>query len=105
MFQLDDNFLTSLGLGDMSTEEKKAFLLHIYEELELRVGTELSKNLSDNQLSEFEKIIQEQNPDKATGWLEANCPDYKKVVADELEKLKQEIQNNKQEILGQAQAA
>ncbi len=50
MFQLDDSFLADLGLGNMSTDDKKAFNEHLYRELELRVGTELSKDLSDQQL-------------------------------------------------------
>ena len=57
MFQLDDKFLADIGLNDLPDEQKQAFLQHIYEELELRVGTRLSDGLSDQQLEEFEKII------------------------------------------------
>jgi len=57
MFQLDEKFLNDLGLADMPADQKKAFLDHIYDELELRVGTKLSDGLTDAQLSEFERII------------------------------------------------
>lgn len=97
--QLDDNFLTSLGLGAMSDEDKKAFLQHLYEELELRVGTELSKNLTDSQLEDFEKLINANDQQGAMQWLEANCPNYKDVVKVEIEKLRQEISQNKDVIL------
>ena len=41
MFQLDDQFLKDLGLDQMPEEQKQAFLAHIYNELELRVGVRL----------------------------------------------------------------
>ena len=53
MFQLDENFLNDIGLGSLPEAQKKPFLQHIYEELELRVGTRLSDGLSDEQLEEF----------------------------------------------------
>ena len=75
MFQLDDKFLADIGLNDLPDDQKKAFLQHIYEELELRVGTKLSDGLSDQQLEEFEKII---DRDQATidSWLSAHVQDY-----------------------------
>jgi hypothetical protein len=101
MFQFDDNFLQDLGLGDMPDEQKKAFLQHLYEELELRVGTRLSEGMSEQQLAGFEKLIDGNDEDGALGWLESNRPDYKAVVAEELEKLKQEVTSNKAKILSE----
>ena len=105
MFQLDDNFLQSVGLGGMPDDQKKAFLEHLYEELELRVGTRLSEGMSDDQLAEFEKLIDANDETGALKWLETNRPDYKQVVAEELEKLKQEVLSNKDKLLGGAPAA
>lgn len=84
MFQLDDNFLKDLGLDNLPDEQKKAFLQHIYEELELRVGTRLADGLSDEQLGEFEKLLPEAGEDGvpaydadfAHEWLSANVQDY-----------------------------
>ena len=75
MFQLDDQFLADIGLNELPEDQKKPFLQHIYEELELRVGTRLSDGLSDAQLEEFEKII---DRDQATidGWLANYVPQY-----------------------------
>jgi len=75
MFQLDDKFLADIGLNDMPDDQKRAFLQHIYEELELRVGTRLSDGLSDQQLEEFEKII---DKDQAVieNWLATHVQDY-----------------------------
>lgn len=138
MFQLDDKFLQDLGLDQLPEEQKQAFLQHIYEELELRVGTKLSEGLSDAQLDEFEGIIDRKEdavngwlvqhaPNyqtdevftrlqqstglgaddarlkaeyAATKWLEVNRPDYRDVVAQVLDELKQEIAKNRDAILG-----
>ncbi len=138
MFQLDDKFLADIGLDNLPEEEKKPFLQHIYEQLEYKVGIKLSDGMTDEQLTEFEAIIdrkdetvnawlQQNVPDyhqdelftrmaeqtqldpndislradyAATKWLEINRPDYRKVVAETLEELKQEIISNRDAILG-----
>lgn len=75
MFQLDDKFLADVGLNEMPEDQKKAFLQHIYDELELRVGTKLSDGMSDEQLEQFESII-DRKDDAVTAWLEKHAPDY-----------------------------
>lgn len=91
MFQLDDNLLQELGLGSLPAAEKNKMLAHIYETLELRVGMRLAEQMSDAQLDEFEGFIDRNDEAGALHWLETNFPDYKQVVAEELEKLKGEI--------------
>ena len=141
--QLDDQFLTDIGLNDLPEEQKKPFLQHIYDQLEYRVGVRLSEGMSDAQLEEFEAIIDKKPevvdawiaqyaPDytndalfqkiqtasglaagdpmvkseyAATKWLEVNRPDYRDVVAETLDGLKQEIVQNRDAILGTPPAA
>jgi len=141
MFQLDDNFLVDVGLAAMPADQKQPFLQHIYQELELRVGTRLSDGMSDAQLEEFEAVIDKKwhvidtwvaqhapnyqadpvftqlqqktqldvnDPTLkaefvATKWLEVNRPNYRDVVAQVLEELKQEIRGNSDAILGSNQ--
>jgi hypothetical protein len=91
MFQLDDNLLQELGLGSLPPAEKNKMLGHIYETLELRVGMRLAEQMTDAQLDEFEGFIDRNDEAGALHWLETNFPDYKKVVAEELDKLKGEI--------------
>ena len=142
MFQLDDNFLQDVGLAGLPDDQKQAFLQHIYEELELRVGTKLSEGLSEQQMGEFESFVDQNEekvrqwfatnmPDYASRqdfvqltqnapdgsselavmceygslkWLELNRPDYKNVVASELEQLKKEISSNADAILSGPQS-
>lgn len=103
MIKLDDNLLQELGLGSLSPEEKKKMLAHIYETLEMRVGMELAKQMSDSQLNEFEEFINRNDEAGALQWLEANFPNYKEVVAAEFEKLKLEIKQVAPQIVASSQ--
>lgn len=76
MYQLDDKFLDDLGLGGLPEDQKKPFLQHIYNELELRVGTRLSEGLTDEQLDEFEAIIDHKD-EIVNPWIERFVPDYR----------------------------
>ena len=75
MFQLDDKFLDEIGLHDLPEDQKKPFLQHIYDELEIRVGTKLSDGMSDEQLNEFEAIIDHKD-EVIVAWLAKNASEY-----------------------------
>ncbi len=75
MFQLDDNFLQQVGLGGLPDDQKQAFLDHLKEQLELRVGTKLSDGLQDAQLAEFESFI-DRDEARVNEWIARNVPDY-----------------------------
>lgn len=115
---IDESLLQELGLGSLPEAEKKKLVDHIYETLELRVGTVLADQMSDEQLDEFEAIM-DRNDALAAGktaqmaapmaqealkWLQSNFPDYSKVVQQELEKLKAEVRANAPKILAAASA-
>jgi len=57
MFTLDKEFLEGLGVDDMPEAEMKAFLGHLQEEMEVRVGERMSAGMNEAQVEEFEKII------------------------------------------------
>jgi D-Tyr-tRNAtyr deacylase len=107
MFKLDDNLLKELGLGSLSPSDKNRMLGHIYETLEMRVGMKLAEKMTNQQLDEFEAFIDKNDEAGALKWLETNFPNYKQVVADELEALKVEIKQSAPQILvaSQQQAA
>lgn len=108
MFKLDNNLLEELGLGSLPASEKNMMLRHIYETLELRVGMKLAEQMSSQQLDEFEQLMplatdgadeKAQKEAAALSWLGTNFPNYKQVVADELERLKGEIKQAAPEIV------
>jgi len=114
MFKLDDNLLQELGLGSLPPQEKNRMLAHIYETLEMRVGMKLAEGMSDAQLKEFETLmplqhdsdeVKKNKEQQALTWLETNFPNYKQVVADELNKLKEEIKESAAQIVAATQAA
>ena len=75
MFQLNDDFLKELGLDSLPEQQKQAFLEHILEELQERVGMRLSEGLSDQQLSEFESFM-DRDEAKTRAWIAAHASDY-----------------------------
>lgn len=137
MLQLDNSLLEEMGLGSLPEDQKKAFLDHFREQLEMKVGTKLSEGLTDAQLNEFESFMNRDKqkveawlaqyvPDysddetykKLVGtapsdvpagvvlaeyaslkWLSVNRPDYRKIVSDTVEELKEEVKQNKDAIL------
>lgn len=105
MFKLDNAFLEELGLGSLPAVEKNKMLAHIYETLETRVGVRLAEQMTNEQLDEFEAYINRQDEAGALSWLEANFPNYKQVVAEELEKLKNEVRQVAPHIVAQAAQA
>ena len=99
MFKLDNNLLEELGLGGLPPDLKNNMLQHIYETLEMRVGMKLADQMTNEQLDEFEGFIDKNDEAGALKWLETNFPDYKQVVASELETLKEEIKKTSDKIL------
>lgn len=105
MYKLDNALLEELGLGSLPPEEKNRMLAHIYETLEMRVGMKLAEQMTNEQLDEFEAFIDKNDDAGALKWLETNFPNYKQVVADELDKLKGEIKATAPQIVAAAQQA
>jgi predicted RNA-binding Zn ribbon-like protein len=105
MFKLDDNLLRELGLGELPASEKNKMLAHIYETLEMRVGMKLAERMTNEQLDEFESFIDRNDEAGALKWLETNFPNYKQVVADELEVLKAEIKQAAPQIVAASKEA
>lgn len=101
---LDINLLIELGLGSLPEAEQKSLLNHIYETLEMRVGMRLADQMSNEQLDEFERYFEAKDEAGAFHWLETNFPNYKEIVQDEFNKLKEEIRQSAPQILQAAQS-
>lgn len=100
--RLDNDLLDELGLGALPPAEKDKMKHHIYETLEMRVGVRLAEQMSDQQLDEFESFINANDEAGALRWLETTFPAYKEVVADEFEKLKNEIKQVAPQIVAES---
>ena len=96
MYKFDDNFLESVGLGSIPAEQKEAFLQYAQDQLEVRIGEKMSEGLSDEQLDEFEKIID--NDQTTLDKCIAGAGDYKNDAV--YQKLAENIGGSEQEVLG-----
>lgn len=75
MLQLNDQFLEEVGLADLPEEKREPFLRYVYETLETRTGEVLSAGMTNEQLDEFEGLI-DRVPPKVIAWLERYAPDF-----------------------------
>lgn len=96
MIRVDDAFMKEVGLGDMPEPEKRAFMEHAQEELEVRVGKSIGAQLTDAQMSEFEAI---EDLALAAQWLERNVPGFRQIVENVFFSFKNELAEEKQKIL------
>lgn len=103
--RIDDSLLEELGLSSLPQEEKTSLLRHIYETLEMRVGMRLADQMTNAQLDEFERFFNAQDDAGAFRWLETNFPNYKDTVAEEYNKLKEEVRQTVPQILAAIQGA
>lgn len=94
---IDERFMDEVGLGGMPEAEKRAFMEHAEEELEVRVGQRIGMGLSDAQMLEFGQIEDEA---EATAWLERYAPNFREIVAQVYQAFKRELSDNRQRILG-----
>jgi hypothetical protein len=100
MQALDDSFLQAVGLGDLPDTARTELKNMLLERLEIQVGKRLTDQMSEQQLDEFETMMPSPQDSEsealrkeqaAFSWLEKNFPNYKQVVAEEIEKIRVEV--------------
>lgn len=96
MIRVDDDFMAEVGLAGLPEAEKQAFMEYAEEELEVRVGQEISEELTDEQLEAFSLITDE---DEVAAWLKENAPNFREVAEKVFREFKEEISQNKAEYL------
>lgn len=71
-----DDLIIELGLEALSPEQQQ----RIVDELNMRVGEAIMSGLNEDQVSEYEAIING-NQEVITSWLAANDPGYADTIA------------------------
>jgi hypothetical protein len=71
MYQ-DEQIIEQLAIADLASDEKTA----VINEAQVRIGEAVSEQLADEQLAEYQAII-DGNEQVITSWLEKNIPNYK----------------------------
>ena len=84
--------LEHFGIRFKNQEEAVLFTEYIIEEFEVRIGSRISKNVSESDIVVFEQLtdIQEQ-----VKWLQEYCPSYKYYIEEEQEYLAFDILKNR----------
>ena len=95
--EFDENFLQEMGLATMRADQKPRFLAYVQEEVETRIGEQISQGIPEEKLREFDSIS---DPDDAARWLETNRPDYRDIVRHIVDSMKSEILANRSRLLG-----
>jgi len=95
--RIDDTFMEEVGLSEMPDGERQAFMDHAEEELEVRVGHAISRELSEQQLKDFEEI---DGGGQAAAWLKINVPNFREIVYDVVQSFKNELISERARILG-----
>jgi hypothetical protein len=75
MYKFDDRFLEEVGLANLPAEQKQSFLDYAQDQLEVRIGEKMSEGMTEDQIVEFEKIID--NDKQTVDGLLAGYGDYK----------------------------
>lgn len=77
--QFDDEFMRNSGIDRLDDSTRTDLVRVMYEELELRVGTRLCDGLSDQQIAEFEAII-ERDLEALGTWLQTHDPYFSETA-------------------------
>lgn len=89
--KLDEAFLESVGLGGLPIEVRRSLLAQFLRTLETRVGRELSASLDEDEMAEFEGLMDSGDEVGAQEWLTANIPTYQATTRRLLAELTEEV--------------
>jgi hypothetical protein len=83
MIKLSRELVGQLGLFGIPVNIADATLRCLYDVLEFRTGTVLSADMTDQQLREFEQLVDNNDDEGATQWLNTHRPNYQDIVRKE----------------------
>ena len=88
----------------MRAEDRPSFAKYARERLEVRIGSRFTRQMTNQQVDELNKILDNPNKQVVSDWLGNNIPNYKNAVAEEVARLKSEIRANATAILATSPA-
>lgn len=105
MQQVDDQFLSAMGLDGLKGDRKQKALDNILFTLNANVGQRVAEVLNEEQLDEFDRLTVDEeavNQDTLTSWLDQNVPNYKQIIEEEAQKMKDNAAEMQQRVMGTA---
>jgi len=105
--QVDDQFLSAMGLAGLPEEQKQQALENIISTLNYRVGARVSDGLTEEQLDKFESLLSGDaaNEDAISQWLAQNVPNYEQIVGEEAQKMKDEASSMVDQVMAKKDAS
>lgn len=97
--RLDANGLRNLGIDFNSEEEIDMFTALIRDEMEMRVGDEMTRVMTPKQINDFENIMGN-NSQAQVEWIRENCPEHREICERVKKELREELLKFKKEIPG-----
>jgi len=94
---ITENDLHKLGI-DLIGNELTSLLDHLNEELNDRVGESILRELSDDQIDEYNEIMKTDDDNIIGGWILKQIPDFQQIVQDEINVVLGEVAEKSTEI-------
>ncbi len=99
--QLDDQFLSAMGLNNLSEDQKQESLGDVLYTLNMRVAERVVGSMDENQLKEFDALTEKDPAEEELAlWLKSNVPNYAALIEEEAQKMKQEHDDTMQKVSG-----
>lgn len=91
MFKIPDQYLLDLRLYNMSSENRQHFMQEFNAALQRRVGRAITRDMSQEQLTQLEQVTATGDANAGMDWLQQAIPNYQDYFYGELQALKNEI--------------
>jgi len=88
--RIDDSLLERAGLNGLPAAARDAYIKTFQERLVLLVGVRLTDLMTDEQLGDFERLMDGPRA-VAQAWLHVHFPHYPRIVREEYDRLVEEL--------------
>ena len=95
-----DNIIALLGLEDLPIENRVQLVDELTQILEVRVLGSAYDTLSEEQAQHLDSLLNDNNPELVTTFIQENVPNLSEIFAIQVENLKAELVQHKSEITG-----
>ena len=93
-----DNIITLLGLEDLPLENRAQLVDELTQILEVRVLSAAYDTLSEDQAKQLDTLLNDNDPEVVTTYIQENVPTLSDIFANQIEVLKEELVQHKEEI-------
>lgn len=98
MDNTQDNIIALLGLEDLPIENRAQLVDELTQILEVRVLSAAYDTLSEEQAQYLDTLLNDNNPELVTNFIQENVPTLSEIFATQVENLKSELVQHKAEI-------